>query len=279
MTIPINFSLLLPGLNQIYSDIRSFYSDPKNTVSSPADNSSVVPSQNAQKNEYVQADWLTPEQKTAYQSGDQDAIRLADEAALNQAIARSKASLVYEVVRNNSSDMPGNPALATEGDLNQHRAATHSNTGKLKSWFEARGFEVVRTSGSQFNCAIHSLLKLATGNFVESHLEPARYYKDWLVSKFKDSQLETDKVETSGTMLLADSAHMKALVNKINEDYNANMRVSFVMGDAEGRPFITHSVGDGDNNVVIFDQGGHFEPVIAGEDISFLSSPARVIAV
>ncbi len=281
MTIPINFSLLLPGLDQIYSDIRSF-SNSKSTVSLPA--------QNTQKNVYVQADWLTPEQKAAYQSGDQEAIRQADEAALNQAIEISKASFAYDMVNNalkNSADIPNNPALSHGNNAKktkienyaQHRTATRANTNKLKNWFANHNCQVIQSSGSSNNCAIHSLLKLATRDYAASHVERAVHYKKWLIERFKGAQHSAaDQLATLNSMLLADSTHMEVLINQINADYGANMRVNFVMGDAEGRPYVTRCVGDGNNDVVIFDQGGHFEPVIASKDISFLSSSARVIA-
>jgi hypothetical protein len=232
--------------------------------------------------DYVPKEWLTDKQNDAYASGDPEAIRRADEEALDQAIAQSRASLVHDKVsaftKDNGSqllnedqlvrlqDSPGRIRKATTQKAETNATAssnyadllnkTRELNGKLKQWFAANGCQVVRNGGRNNNCLIISLLQLATGELSE-HADKAAKVKKWLVETYPDEAM-SDKHE-----LHANTTAIQELIKMINREFRSDMRVTFVAANENGHPVRTAVVGDVKNDVVIFDQAGHFEAVVA----------------
>ncbi|MDB5727098.1 MAG: hypothetical protein JWQ00_303 [Noviherbaspirillum sp.] len=238
--------------------------------------------------DYIPKEWLTDKQNDAYASGDPETIRRADEEAIEEAIAQSRASLVHDKIsaftRDNGSqllnedqlarlqDSPGRIRKATtqRNDATQKaetNAIASSNyadllnktrelNGKLKQWFAANGCQVVPNGGHNNNCLIISLLQLATGELSE-HADKAAEVKKWLVETYPDEAM-SDKHE-----LHANTTAIQELIRMINREFRSDMRVTFVAANENGHPVRTAVVGDGKNDVVIFDQAGHFEAVVS----------------
>jgi hypothetical protein len=135
-------------------------------------------------------------------------------------------------------------------------AAARYNVAILKASYAATGHRVVPSSGLNNNCAIHSLLMHATGDFDSSHEADAAVYKEWLVANFPD------EVRNASSALMSDMQHMEALIAKINQDHGTDMLVHFVVADAAGQPLESVGTGTGRDHVRIFDQMGHFEALL-----------------
>lgn len=197
------------------------------------------------------ADFLTNEQQHALASGDVDAQQIADDAALAMGIQASLDEMDKDKSKDKSAEKPTTRTI-TDSEFN----AQHRINDKLGNWFAVRHMTVVPNQGKNQNCLLISLLQHATGNYHSQHEKAARDYKDILTS---DSQGQIGKYDP----LYDDTASITALIKRINETYQSDMRVDFYTADLNDNPAI-RSVGDGKMPVIIFNQVGHFEAVISG---------------
>ncbi|HEV2705517.1 MAG TPA: DUF4157 domain-containing protein [Pyrinomonadaceae bacterium] len=125
------------------------------------------------------------------------------------------------------------------------------NQEAFQVWLATNEIKVAPNSGSGCNCLIISLLQHATGNYASEHAAKARTLREALIGQFPQIVL--------GQMLHSDDPAYVWLVNRINEEYGISMNPVFVSPDAEARPFV-HPVNQiGENPVVIWQQGNHYE--------------------
>lgn len=196
------------------------------------------------------ADFLTTEQQHALASGDTEAQELADDAALAMGIQASLDEM-------NKVKSEGKPVTRTIPDSEFN--AQHRINGQLRCWFADRGMTVVPNQGENQNCLLISLIQHATGNYHSQHAEAANDYKELLT---RESQGQIGKYDA----LYDDTAFMTALIKRINERYQSDLRIDFYTADLNGNPAI-RSVGDGKKPVIIFNQVGHFEAVVSGSSL------------
>lgn len=192
------------------------------------------------------AEYITPEQQQALESGDVIAQQTADDAALAMGI---QASLDEMDKQENTAKAPSR--IIPDEALHAQR----SIIGKLRNWFAERKMTVVSNQGKDQNCLLISLLQHATGNYQSQHEEAARHYKKILTKESHEPIGKTDA-------LFDDTTLITSLIGRINSRYNSDMRVDFYTADLNGEPAI-RSVGTGKKPVIIFNQVGHFEAVIS----------------
>ncbi len=193
------------------------------------------------------ADFLTAEQQHALASGDVEAQQLADDAALAMGIQAS----LDEMDKAKNTEKPASRTI-TDLEFNTQRRIT----GDLRNWFAEKNMTVVPNKGKNMNCLVISLLQHVTGIYDNEHTEEASRYKDMLVNS---SQGQIGKYDP----LYHDIPLITALVYKINEDKESDMKVNFYSAGHDGKLGIW-SVGEGKNEVIIFDQAGHYEAVVSG---------------
>jgi hypothetical protein len=139
--------------------------------------------------------------------------------------------------------------------LNKHRTELGNSNAMMRRWLGANGLVVAPNSGHGLNCLIISLLQHATGDYTSGHITEANALRKKLGG--------TGMLHSSGEQFVS-------LVNMINERHGASLDVWLVQADSDGRPFIEpreepiEKLG-GKNPVVIWQQGAHFEALIAPE--------------
>lgn len=196
------------------------------------------------------ADYLTPEQRQALASGNVEAQQMADDAALAMGIQASLDEM--DKVKNTEKS-------ATRIVPEQELQARREINNKLRHWFTDRHMTIVANQGKNQNCLLISLIQHATGQYDSQHEKAASDFKDILT---KESQGQIGKYDA----LYDDTDLMTALIKRLNENYNCDMRVDFYTADLNGDPAI-RSVGDGKKPVIIFNQVGHFEAVVSGRQL------------
>lgn len=196
------------------------------------------------------ADYLTPEQQHALASGDIEAQQMADDAALAMGIQASLDEM---------NQVKNTEPSATRIIPDQEFEAQRSINDKLRNWFTDRQMTVVANQGENQNCLLISLVQHASGNYHSQHAQAASDFKDILTRESKGQILKHDA-------LYDDTALMTALIKRINEKYQSDMRVDFYTADLNGNPAI-RSVGDGKKPVIIFNQVGHFEAVVSARQL------------
>lgn len=132
--------------------------------------------------------------------------------------------------------------LATQ----EWRTAMMSGNQILRSWMEANGIAVIRSSGFDDSCLIHALLQHVTGAYHLSAFDVTR----WRAVAGEDGAL------------FQDSEGVKRMLAEMNKFYNTSVCVHYVSSDKDGRPVVVGPVGDGENPVVIWHQGNHYEALV-----------------
>jgi hypothetical protein len=123
---------------------------------------------------------------------------------------------------------------------------------KLSHWLEQHGIQVLKNGGGGRNsCLIISLLQHATGR-LRVNQETVAKLKE-LLSCYSISEYDS---------LLPDDEAFKALITEINKRYQTNMKPVFLVASDDDPPFIMLESPFGANQVVIWDQLGHFEALI-----------------
>jgi hypothetical protein len=184
---------------------------------------------------------------------------------------------VYEVVRDAahedlqvdmplSSGLEENPVSSSSPLKNSSNKPVESDFGytwlnqenyddvrtKLSHWLEQHGIQVLKNGGGGRNsCLIISLLQHATGR-LRVNQETVAKLKE-LLSCYSISEYDS---------LLPDDEAFKALITEINKRYQTNMKPVFLVASDDDPPFIMLESPFGANQVVIWDQLGHFEALI-----------------
>lgn len=211
--------------------------------------------------------FLTAQQRAAMDSGDELAMQAADDAAMAEAILASLAEQENLIKHySNASDAapvsPGTPATpTTEGKAASTGAGMaelvqiqRDNTERLRGWLHANGFDIIKNRGGGHNdCLLISLLQHATGDYRSEHRSDVAYYREYLMG----IDPSIDRNDSLPSM----SDAIQLLIEKINADKQAHLRVAFVAPGLEGEPTF-HYYGSGSRYAIIFDQSGHFDAVV-----------------
>ncbi len=199
----------------------------------------------SQNNPEIKSEYLSTSQQQALLSGNAKEIEQANEAALAEAIQQS---LNEKPVRQKNS--------TSQRKITTTEWSAHTkNNLSLRKWFDENNFLIKPNSGKENNCLLISLLQHATGDYDSQHSKRAQHYKSILQNISKGTINSFDP-------LYSDSDWTTFMINKINQDYGTDFSVDFYSADGDGKPAVL-SVGQGKKSVIIFDQGGHFEAVIA----------------
>ncbi len=190
---------------------------------------------------------LTAAQKFAFESGDPDLIREANDAALAAGIG---ASL------DEANDVP-KPArdIVPADELRIQRSLIN----RLKAWLKGQGFEIKPNNGNRNNCLIISMLQHATGDYGSNHESAAKKYKSLLF----DWSGGTEKLDSP---LYSDNVLAEMLIDRINYDYFGDnsgryLRFKIVSPDHEGKPAV-REIGKGQRVAGIIDGAGHYEAYV-----------------
>lgn len=133
---------------------------------------------------------------------------------------------------------------------------------KVESWMKARNIAIVPNNGDGLNCLIISLLQHATKDYASQHTEMAGKLRTAVQKKFPD---------VGNNMLYSDDIVFKSLVNFINKKFDADMNVLIVQPDENGTPVVLPFNPTGKNDVVIIQQGAHYEAVTMTSDANLQS--------
>lgn len=190
---------------------------------------------------------LTAAQKFAFESGDPDLIREANDAALAAGIG---ASL------DNANDVPKRVREIVPAD---ELGVQRSLVGRLKAWLRSQGFEIKSNNGNRNNCLIISMLQHATGNYYSNHESAAKKYKALLFEW-------SGGTEKHDSPLYSDNVLAEMLIDRINLDYfgdqqERHLRFKIVSPDHEGKPAV-REIGNGQRVAGIIDGAGHYEAYV-----------------
>ena len=195
----------------------------------------------------AQEESLTALQKFAFETGDPDTIRYANDAALAQGI---HASLDEET---HGPRRPRATVPANELRIQHHLVA------QLKQQLRNQGFDIKPNNGRMNNCLIISMLQHVTGNYDSNHEAAAKKYKmllcDWSNGKEKfTSPLYSDDVLT------------ELLIDRINYDHFGDqqdryLRFAMVSPDQDGEAAV-REIGKGQRIAGIIDGSGHYEAYV-----------------
>jgi hypothetical protein len=210
--------------------------------------------------------FITSTQKSAWDSGDSEAIRAADDAALAQAILDSLAEL--EVSQAVSDPVTEDDLIkaAIEESLSTSSSATHASkrvrydelqakkTAEMKNWFDNNGFDIVRnTGGGANNCLLISITQHATGNYDSEHDSEVNAYRKLLMDS--DSSIDAyGPLPSSGPAI-------EGLIDQILKKTGKQLRFA-IAGPGTGNEPMFHFYGKGKDYAIIFDQSGHYEAVV-----------------
>lgn len=134
----------------------------------------------------------------------------------------------------------------------------HSIQERFADWLAANKIGVVRNGGGRSNsCLIISLVQHASRSMAEVSRETIGTYKSFLREGFGigfDAPLNSD------------GAAFEALLAQINRDYGRDLKPVFAIAETPdepaGPPFTISTGGRGSELVAIWDQLGHFEPLV-----------------
>lgn len=128
------------------------------------------------------------------------------------------------------------------------RAEMGGPNALFKAHLEQSNIRVAMNNGDRLNCLIISLLQHATGNYDDPSPAAAAKYR---------AMIDHDD------MLFSDDGDFAEIVAAINKDYNVDMNVLCVRADEEGVPFFEGDFQTGKDNVVIWNQGMHYEALVS----------------
>ncbi len=192
----------------------------------------------------IKSEFLSKSQQQALLSGNAKEIKQANNAALAEAIQHS----LNEKPVHQKTSLPKRKITSAEW------SAHAKNNLQLRKWFDANNYLIKPNSGKENNCLLISLLQHVTGDYESQHTKRAQHYKSILQNVSKGTINSFDP-------LYSDSDWTTFMINKINQDYDTDFSVDFYSAHGDGKPAVLR-VGEGNNSVIIFDQGGHFEAVI-----------------
>ena len=191
---------------------------------------------------------LTAAQVFARETGDPEAMRLANDEALARGIQASlqPASAPPKAVRAN---VPVDELTAQRSLID-----------KLRDWLATHGFDIRRNNGNQNNCLIISMLQHATGDYHSEHAAQAKHYKKLLVER-------SGGEEKGSNALFSDDELTRWLIARINRDFFGDRRelylkFRFVTADLDGKPAV-RTTGEGSRIAGIVDMAGHYEAFTA----------------
>lgn len=214
--------------------------------------------------------FLTASQKSAWHSGDREAIQAADDAALARAIMASLAELEDIQTQDDTTSEYGLAQSSTNASLkpsgmNSSPTDQQKNTeayldlqtqktAGLRIWFEKNGFDVIHNSGGRSNnCFLISLLQHATGDYRSEHTADVRHYRQQL--------MEWDKTIKTNDPLPSSGRLIENLIELVLKDKKCHRRLA-IAGPSLGTEPSWHFYGKGKDYAIIFDQSGHYEAVI-----------------
>ncbi len=184
-------------------------------------------------------DFITPEQRHSLNSNNLHALEIANDQALAIAIQASESEVMPLPTADSAAER-----LQSQFDISK----------KLRAWLDKHDYQVISNSGKNNNCLLISLLQHATGDYRSEHHEKAAHYKSILE---KESNFHIGRLDP----LYFDTHLIANLIHRIGKDHGREMSVNFCFADADGN-YAEHIVGSGNNTVMVFDQGGHYEAVL-----------------
>ncbi len=152
----------------------------------------------------------------------------------------------------------------------EYTKAQEKHNKLLETYLQENNFDVLKSSGEGYNCLIYSLVQaVIPGNQLQC-----------LNAKVKSIRGEYDKAfpEEEGKMLRFDRTTASMLISLINEEFKVNMQAMAITACPpefnEGKVFQPDSIYTGKpptssfivgftHSVVIWDQNGHFDLIIA----------------
>jgi hypothetical protein len=210
--------------------------------------------------------FISSAQKAAWDSGDSEAIRAADDAVLAQALLNSLAE--FEATQTVSDPVTEDDLIkvAIEESLSTNTSTTPTGnrvrydelqtekTAGMKSWFEKNGFDIVRnTGGGANNCLLISILQHATGNYDSEHDSEVNAYRKLLMDR-------DNSIDAYGP-LPSSGAAIEGLIDQILKKTGKPLRFA-IAGPGTGNEPTFHFYGKGKDYAIIFDQSGHYEAVV-----------------
>lgn len=128
-------------------------------------------------------------------------------------------------------------------------------TRQLGKWLNTQGITSIPNGGQgKNNCLIISLLQHASGDYRSPDPTVVETYKALL----------TKHGVGPSAALLPDDAAFKTLITKINKDFDRDLKVYYIQANASTDPpysFLECDIGS--EPVVVWDQVGHFEALVA----------------
>ncbi|KVM80857.1 hypothetical protein WJ60_27060 [Burkholderia ubonensis] len=212
--------------------------------------------------------------------GDDNARQQADDAALQEAINRSRASYAFEALERAHFEHAAADLCYPGGGLPSERpnaTSTSPESSAFLQTLERLGLEEVSSPGDGNNCAIYSLV-----NLIHPEFDPTRR-KLYVDAIREELMRRCPQVKRNQPLYLdADekregvAAHLLAIVH---DHYNVNAQLYVAYGDSDGNPIMIGPITkDGPlrndqerrkgedtftHSLVIWDQGGHFVAVRA----------------
>jgi hypothetical protein len=135
---------------------------------------------------------------------------------------------------------------------------------RFRTWLKKNNMRAVPTSGAGNNCLIVSLLRHATGDYDADHRAQAAELRTALIARFP--ALGKDE------MLMPGTPEVDFLLERLERSHPPLMHIAEVRPDrdgipqmlrADGIPFFSREELEGRRIAPIFQQGAHYEPIVA----------------
>lgn len=214
--------------------------------------------------------FLTEGQRNSLASGDSGALERANDAAVEEAIARSKLDYVFRSLGCDSQTAPPassrapappiaesavpasesistnaravrQPSAVTPTQVDFERAGQALNNARLRTFLDDRGFKLIPSSSKGNNCSIYSMVQqlrpALSGDELDAEVSAIREDYDHASSEARGS--DPHREDDRNRMLYFDARPNGAaplLLDIINNRYGCNVEVGLVMAGPDAHP-------------------------------------------